>query len=128
MKDDLWLVARLAGRSLGQSSSLFLGFTPIYLGFVFVGIAFFGYFCNVFKGFLRTIKVLFSIFHCDIVMDTEELVKDAGVLPDWIINFYIFAWTNMTGGMIINVIISVVEVTLDSLMTERANKQNRRNE
>ncbi|EAX88467.1 hypothetical protein TVAG_152880 [Trichomonas vaginalis G3] len=118
MKEELWLVSRLTGRSLGQSSTLAFGFVPIYLGFVFMGIAFFGYFCNVFKGFLRTIKVLFSIFHCDIVMDTVELVKEFAVVPDWLIISYIVVWTNLTCGIIINVIISIVEVTLDVLIHE----------
>lgn len=122
MKEELWMVARLTGRSLKESFILFIGFSPVYTGFVFIGVAWFGYFCNVFKGYLRTVKVLFSIAHSDIVMDTEELVKDAAVTDDWKIYVYIFAWTNLTVGIMINVVISIAEVAIDQLIHEKWTK------
>ncbi|EAX85229.1 hypothetical protein TVAG_513730 [Trichomonas vaginalis G3] len=127
MKPELWMVARITGRSLSKSCIFAAGFIPTYIGFVFMGISFFGYFCNVFKGFLRTIKVLFSIFHSDIVMDTEELVKEAAVCPDWLIYTYIFAWTNLTNGIIINSTISFVECTIDFLIGAKWKKYGRPN-
>ena len=119
MKRELWMVARLIIRSLGNAFSFFVGFIPLYVGYTFIGIATFGYFCNLFKGFLRSVKILFSIFHSDVVMDTEELIKSLAVVPEWVGNLYIFVWTNLTAGIIINVIISIVESTLGELIREQ---------
>ena len=119
MKRELWMVARLIIRSIGNAFAFFIGFTPLYVGYTFIGIATFGYFCNLFKGFLRSVKILFSIFHSDVVMDTEELIKSLAVVSEWVGNLYIWVWTNLTTGIIINVIISIVESTLGELIREQ---------
>lgn len=119
MKKELWMVARLIVKATGNALSFFAGFIPLYVGYTFIGIALFGYFCNLFKGFLRSVKILFSIFHSDVVMDTEELIKSLAVVPDWVGNLYIFIWTNLTCGIAINVLIAMVEETLGELIREQ---------
>lgn len=118
MKKELWLVAQLITRALGRSLQFVLGFLPFYFGVVFMGVSFFGYFCYLFIGFLRTMKILFSMWHTDVVMDTEDLLLSMAVAPPWLVYTFVILWMVLTGGMVINILISMVEVTLDELLEE----------
>ena len=119
MKKELWMVAQLIIRSLGRAFAFILGFIPFYFGYVMMGLTFFGYFSNLFKGFLRSMKILFSLMHTDVCMDTQDDLKAHAVVPDWGVTIYIVSWLTMTGGIVINVLISMVEVTLSELMQEK---------
>lgn len=118
MKKETWFVARLVFKSISRTLLIVCGFLPFYFGFVFMGIANFGYFSYLFNGFLRTMKILFSMMHTDVCMDTQEAIKDESVSPQWLVLAYCGTWLLLTGGMVINIFIAIVESTLAELMVE----------
>ena len=118
MKEETWFVARLIFRSLGRTLLFVLGFVPFYYAWTILGISLFGHFSYLFKGFLRTLKVMFSMMHTDVCMDTQEALKDEAAAPQQLVTSFVVSWLMLTGGMVINILIAIVENTLEELIVE----------
>lgn len=118
LKDELWLVARLLYMSLGKALGFVIGFLPIFFGYVFLGISVFGHYSDLFKGFLRTLKILTSLMHTDVCQDTQNALNEEAVVPNWVVLFFVNTWLVLNGGIILNVLITVVENVLSSLVDE----------
>ena len=118
MKEETWFVARLIFRSMGRTLLFVLGFVPFYYAWTILGISLFGHFSYLFKGFLRTLKVMFSMMHTDVCMDTQEALKDEAAAPHQLVTSFVVSWLMLTGGMVINILIAIVENTLEELIIE----------
>jgi hypothetical protein len=118
MKKETWFVARLIWRSLGKTVLFVTGFMPFFYAWTMMGISLFGQFSYLFKGFLRTCKILFSMMHYDVCMDTQEALKVEAAVPQWVTWVFAASWLMQTGGMVINILIAIVETTLEELIEE----------
>lgn len=118
LKSETWFVSRLIFRSLSRTLLFVFGFIPFYLSWTFMGIAYFGYFSELFDGFLRSLKILFSMMHTDVCMDTQDQLNEHAAEPNWLIVCYVSSWLCLTGGMVINILIAIVENTLEEMIIE----------
>ena len=118
LKSETWFVARLIFRSISRTLLFVFGFIPFYISWTFLGIAYFGYFSELFAGFLRSLKILFSMMHTDVCMDTQDQLNEHAAEPNWLIVCYVSSWLCSTGGMVINILIAIVENTLEEMIME----------
>lgn len=118
LKRETWFVAQLIFRSLSRTLLFVFGFIPFYISWAFMGLSFFGYFSELFTGFLRSLKILFSMMHTDVCMDTQDQLNEHAAEPNWVIVCYVSSWLCLTGGMVINILISIVENTLEEMIIE----------
>jgi hypothetical protein len=118
MKKETWFVARLIFKSLGKTLLFVLGFLPFFYAWTILGISLFGHFSYLFEGFLRTCKILFSMMHTDVCMDTQEALKVEAAVPQWVTWVFAASWLLQTGGMVINILIALVDNALEELIEE----------
>ncbi|OHT03522.1 hypothetical protein TRFO_29075 [Tritrichomonas foetus] len=118
LKKETWFVARLIFKSISRTLLFVFGFIPFYIAWSFMGLSFFGYFSELFDSFLRSLKVMFSMMHTDICMDTQDQLNEHAAAPNWLIVTFVCSWLCLTGGMVINILIAIVENTLEDLIIE----------
>ena len=118
LKKETWFVARLVFKSIKRTLLFVFGFIPFYIAWTFLGLSLFGYFSELFDGFLRSLKILFSLMHTDVCMDTQDQLNEHAAAPSWLVVTYVVSWLFLTGGMVINILIAIVENTLEDLIKE----------
>lgn len=118
LKKETWFVARLIYKSIGRTLMFVFGFLPFFFSFVFMGISLFGHFSELFLGILRSMKNIFSLMHTDICMDNQDQLNEHAATSEWIVTCFTISWLMITGGMVINILIAIVENTLEELIKE----------
>ena len=58
------------------------------------------------------------MMHTDVCMDTQEALKDEAAAPQQLVTSFVVSWLMLTGGMVINILIAIVENTLEELIVE----------
>lgn len=118
LKKETWFVSKLIYRSIGRTLMFVFGFLPFFFSFVFMGISFFGHFSELYIGILRSMKNIFSLMHTDVCMDTQDQLNEHAATSEWLVTGFTITWLMLTGGMVINILIAIVENTLEELIKE----------
>lgn len=118
LKKETWFTARFIFLSLSRTLRFVFGFLPFIVAWAFMGLALFGYFSELFDGFVRSLKIMFSLMHTDVCMDTQDQLNEHAAAPNWLIVVFVCSWLCLTGGMVINILIAIVENTLEDMLSE----------
>jgi hypothetical protein len=104
-----YILASALNRSIAPVARLLLGILPIFMGFVFIMMVWFGMYCDQFSTLHETIITLFCVLNGDVMQSTFNDVNVEDPLRGLLSTFVLFAFCVLFMYVVLSIFVVILE-------------------